>query len=229
MATDSAVTQVGGQIVGKIFSGIIWIGVTLIVIITVGSIMWYFLYYKRKFDIRVLMKSDRAGEKYKIIEDKAAILVDRKNRSKFFRLFDSRIDLPVPPFQVLQATNKGDLIELWRKSEDEIIFLTPPVINKQYVVRQDGSLFPVAEREQKQVEGDIAFWNVKRKDRNKGMFDTESLLMKILPWLPQIIGGMLMIFMLYILMDSMPQILNQLTELTKELQTLKGAQVTTYS
>jgi len=55
------------------------------------------------------------------------------------------------------------------------------------------------------------------------MFDVDSLLMKILPYIPHIMGGVILIFILYILMDSLPGILSELSKLTKELQSLKGA------
>lgn len=217
--------SIGNDIVARIFSGILWFGIAVLIIGVVGLIMWYYLYYRKKFDIKVLIKSDRAGKKFKIIEDKGAILYNNKDKNKFLRLAGLKIDLPVPPYQILQSTNKGDMIEIWRKSEDEFIYLTPGTINKEFVIMQDGKRFPIAQIEQKQIEGDIAYWNVKRKEKHKSLFDTENWLMKILPFLPQIIGGMITIFVLYILMDSLPSILSQLTELTKELKEMKTATI----
>ncbi len=227
MAKSNVVSETAGSILSKIFSGIIWFGLALLIIGIVGGLMWYFLYYKRKFDIRVLIKSDRSQDKYKIIEDFGAILSDPKTKTKFLRLWNTKFDLPVPPFQILQATNKGDLVELWRKSEDEFVYLLPGTINKKYVVRQDGTKYPVAQTEQIQLEGDIAYWNVKRKGTHKKLFDREHILMKLLPFIPQLLGGVFIIFILYILLDGLPAILSQLGSLIEELRTLKTAEIKT--
>lgn len=224
---DNPISGTGGAIVGKIFTSILWFGIAIIIVSVLGGILYYYLVYKKKFDIRVKIKSERAGDP-RIYFDMAAILYDKKDKNKYFRLRDTRVDLPVPPFAVLQTTNWGDYVEIWRKSEDEFIFLTAGTIDKQNIIRQDGKLHAVADIEQKQIEGDISFWNIKRKEKNKGLFDTESLLMKILPYLPLIIGGMFMIFMLYILMDNLPTLIQTMTELAEQLRSLKGADVTTY-
>jgi len=221
---DNPFGEMGGALFGKIFSGIIWFGLAVIVIGVIFGVMWYFIIYRRKFDIKVKVISDRAGDPA-IYFDSAAILYDKKDKNKYFRFWGERTDLPVPPFKVLQKLRRGDYLEVWRKSEDEFVFLTPPRINKMKVLRADGKLYPIAQTEQKQVEGDIAYWNIKRKEKNKRLFDTESILMKLLPYIPHIIGGVITIFVLYILMDSLPEVLRALTDLAQELRSLKGAEV----
>jgi len=220
-------SDIGGDIVSKIFSGAVWFSVAIIVILIVGIIMWYFLYYKKKFDIIVKIKSQRSGDP-SVYFDKAAILTSRKDGTKFFRMIKTKVDLPVPPFTIIQKTNWGDYLEIWRKSEDEFIYLTPSKIDKTKILRNDGKLYPIGMSEQKQVEGDISYWNVKRKDKNKKLFDSESLIMKLLPILPQLLGGIFLIFVLYLFLDHLPGILSELKALVSEMRSLKGAEVTTH-
>lgn len=210
----------------KIFSGILWFGLAIILIAILGGVVWYMAVYRRKFNIRVKIKSERT-EDAKIYFDKAAILYDKKDKNKYLRLLNTGVDLPVPPFKVLQHTNEGDYLEIWRKSEDEFIYLTSGKIDRLNILKIDGKLYPIAQTEQKQVEGDISYWNTKRKEKHRGLFDTETLLMKLLPYIPLFLGGIFMIFIMYILMDHLPTILSQLSELTRELKSLKGADVVT--
>jgi len=225
MAT-TAFNDIAGQFTSRIFSSILWVGLALIVVAALGGTMWYFLIYKRKFNITVKINSERAGDKDNIIFDKAAILIDRKTRSKFFKLWSIGAELPVPPFNILQRTDKGDYIELRRTSEDKWYFLLPSEIDKSYVVRADGKLYPISEQKARIMEQDMEFWRVKRKQQNKGMFDAEQLWMKILPYIPYIMGGAITIFILYILMSYLPEILAQLTELSKSMNKGQIAEVT---
>jgi len=219
--------EVGGQFVEKIFSGIIWFGVAIILILVLGGIIYFFFVYKRKFDIIVKVISERAGDRNKIIFDKAAILKDRKTKTKFFRIWGLKVDLPIPKFNVLQVSSSGDFLEIYRTAEDSFFYLTPAKIDKTSIIRADGKTYAMATQEHKQIDTDINYWNVKRKDMNKRMFDTESLLMKLLPYLGIMLGGVIMIFILYILLDHLPGILSELRELTKELKSLKGADIKT--
>lgn len=223
MATNPF-SDVGGRIGQIVLTGSVW----LIAIIVLGGLLLgvvFYVRYRKKYDIFVKIRSERSEDKHKVNFDNAAIISDPKTKSKYFKLKNQRVELPVPPFNVLQTSSKGDYIELWRKSEDEYVYLTPPVIDKEFYMRADGKLYPMSDLIQKQVEGDIAYWNVTRKPKNKQLFDTESWLMKLLPFIPQIIGGVIALFILYILFNSLPSVLNSLTELTKELASLKGAEL----
>lgn len=217
-------SAMSGEIINTIFSGVIYF---IAAIVIGGGILGIFIYIKwrKQYDIEVKIKSTRAEDKHSVIFDRAAIIRDRKDGTKYFRLLGQKVELPVPPYNVLQTSSKGDFLELWRKSETEYIYCTSPTISKKYYVRQDGKLYPMADVKQHQVEGDVDYWRVKRKETNKQLFDVESLWMKLLPYVPQILGGVLIIFVLYILFDSLPQTLAALTELTKELTSLKGAEL----
>lgn len=225
MADTSAFSEMGSQLTAKIMGSMVWIGIILIVVCAIGGTMWYFLIYSKKFDIEVRIKSKRADNKYSTIVDKAAILTDYQTKSKFFRVWNLRKDLPVPKFNILQSTNRGDLLEIFREGEDIFYYLTPPKIDDKRVIRSDGKTYLIAEQTQTMVDPDLAFWIIKRKGMNKKMFDTESLLMKLLPYLPHIIGGMIMIFMLYVLMDHLPSILNSLESLAGTMANMQKVQV----
>ena len=49
----------------------------------------------------------------------------------------------------------------------------------------------------KVIDGDVAFWNIQRKKHDKKLFDTESTLMKLLPYIIPVLMFMLVIFMTY--------------------------------
>ena len=187
--------------------------------------MWWFLVYQKKFSIKVKVISERANDKNVIIFDKAAILKDRKDGSTYFKLWNLKLELPAPSFNVLQTAGKGDYLELYRTSQNSIYFLTPSKIDKTKTYQHDGKTILLASQRTNKINPDMEFWQVKRKSMNKKMFDTESMFMKLIPYIPQIIGGVIMIFTLYILMSHLPTILTELTSLVKEMKSLKGASV----
>lgn len=215
--------QVGSQLVSKVFSGLLWFGLGIIIVGVIGFLVWWFLVYRKKFSISVKVISQRAGDRDYIIYDTAAILTDRKTKTKYFRLWKTKIDLPAPNFNVLQTTSKGDALEIYRTSEDNFSFLTPAIIDKKQIVKADGKLYSIASQKQKMVEADIAFWMAKRMDQNKRLFDTESFFMKLLPYIPQILGGILIVFTLYILLNYLPQVLAELKELAATLNSYKAS------
>jgi len=223
---SNVVSEVGGKLVEKIFSGLLWFGVAIIFIGIIGFLGWWFLVYKKKFNITVKITSERARDRNRIIFDKAAILRDRKDRSMFFRIWGMKLDLPAPKFNVLQSTSEGDYLELYRTSENRIYYLTPSIIDKKKIIQADGKPYAIASQKNLQMNPDMDFWAARRVMENKKFFDTESMFMKLLPYLPAIMGGMITIFILYILLDHLPEILSQLTQLVREMKSLKGADVT---
>ncbi len=225
--STSGLEGVGSTIIEKIFSGIIWLTVGVLFAGIVVGLIYYFIIYKKKFNIDVKITSERAGDRDRVMFDKAAILTDRKDKSKFFRIWSAKIDLPAPKFNVLQDTNRGDYLELFRTSENTIYYLTPSIIDKTRIIKDDGKVHLIAAQKNMQMTTDMDFWAARRSQENKKMFDTESIFMKLLPYLPAIMGGFITIFVLYILLDHLPGILNTLSELVRELKSLKGAEITT--
>jgi len=218
--------QIASGLFEKVFSGVLWFGIAIIIIGVLSGVIWYFFVYKKKFDIKVIIKSNRASDRYGTIFDKAAILTDRKTKTPYLRVWGLQRDFPIPKFDELQKTNEGDLLEMFRKSENEFLFLRPSVINKQRVIRADGKTYAIAEQGQTMVDPEMGFWAAKRKDLNKKMFSPESILMKVLPYLPSIFGGVITIFILYILLDHLPTILASLKELVDSMNTLQQGSVT---
>lgn len=227
MADTNALTEAGGQFIQTIFSGILWFGLAIIVIGVIGFVGWWFLIYKRKFNIIVKIVSERAGDKNRVMFDKAAILKDRKDGSYYFRLWGIKKDLPSPKFNVLQSSLSGDYLELFRTAENTFYFLTPPIIRKGEIIKEDGKKHLIGTQENTKIDPNMEFWSVKRKTSNKSMFDKEKIWMKILPYLPQIFGGIITIFVLYILMSYLPNILSELKSLVTELNVYRSADVVT--
>ena len=219
------VAGVGVSLFDRLFSSLLIFGVVFLVILVVGSIMFYFLYWRRKFNITVKIRSERSQDP-SIYFDKAAIIRDWRTKVKYFKLFDTKVELQVPPFKVIENTSKGDYLELWRKSEEEFVFLTPPKIDRTKVIRTDGKLYSIADSEQKQIEGDLD-WYFTRKEKIKKLLDPESLLLKILPYVPLLLGGVFMIFMLWIIMSKLPEVINALQTVADSLNRVTTAQVVT--
>lgn len=236
--------EIGGNVFSSILSkGILFIGALIVVGIIFG-VAWY-IRWRRQFNIIVEIYSersrgvdftrstDRSSEaisrmmdqgNYKIIFDKGAIIYSRKDKGSYFRLLEEKVDLPVPPFNVLQPSSKGNILKLWQKSNEEYVYLLPDKIDKTVLVRADGNTYAANQVSQKQVEGDIAYWNIKRKEEHKKLFDTESLLMKVLPIIAPIIVGALILFMVYIVLDKISVIEGVAVSLEKAAASLAAGQ-----
>jgi len=59
---------------------------------------------------------------------------------------------------------------------------------RKFLIKSNGDLVPVANQSNRQIDTDLQYWNTKRKEHNTSMFDVDSLLMKILPYIPHIYG-----------------------------------------
>jgi len=217
MVDTSGFTEVGGQIISKIMSGAVWIVGGLVAGSAIAFLMYWFLIYKRKFDIEIKIISQRAGNRNNIIFDRAAILTERKTGKRFFRLWKFKLDLPVPKFEVLQRAGNTDYLEIYQKSDEDFFFLTPARIDKTKIIKSDGKLIPFAEQEHKLMDTDIAYWNVKRKVTNKGIFSKDKVWMKVLELAPQILSIIALIFILWIFLDKLPPILSQLQGVAAEI------------
>lgn len=190
-----------------------WVVVAIVGVLLGFGLFWYFFVYKRQFDIFVKIISTRA-EDPAVSFDKGAILSDRKTKTKYFKLWDKKVELPVPPFKLMVNTNKGDYIELLRKSEDEFVYLTNPQIDKKYLVRANGKLYPIANTIQRHLESDV-HWYLKRKEEDKALLDPEGLLAKLLHHLPILVSGFFMMIILWIFMTKLPGILAELRTLAE--------------
>jgi len=231
MAADDVFNEVGGQLVEKIFSGVLWFGIAVIIIFVLGFSMWYFLIYKKKFDIKIKVISERANSGNVEIYDKGAILTDNTTRTPYLRVWGLKRDFTVPKYDVMRKVYENgrdkDYIEIYRKGEEEFYFLTPPSISKTSVIKSDGKMYAISDQTQIMVDPEMAFWAIKRKTLNKKMFNTEGLLFKLLPYIGVLMGGVIMIFLLYILLDHLPGILGELKGLVSEMRLYYRADIVT--
>lgn len=226
MAGANVISEFGGKLFGNIVTGSITAVVVLAILGVVGYTIWYFVWYKKKFDILVKVTSDRSGESATYF-DWAAILNDSKNKTKFIRLLKSRVDLPVPPFNVLQSTNMGNYAEIHRTTEDTYYWLTHPVISKKWLVRvPTGKIFPFAKSRQMHLEQDI-YWILKRKEQNKALIDPEGIWTKLIQMLPILIPAFIMLLLFWIFFDKMPEMFKTAIEFIREFRTQAAVEVAT--
>lgn len=228
---DNLFNEVGGGLVDKLFSGILWFGIGIIIIAVLSFVMWYFLFYKKKFDIKIKLMSERANGETMELFDKAAILKDRKEGTPYLRVWGLKRDFVVPKYDVMRKVYDGknaiDYIEIYRKGENEFYFLLPPTIDNKKIIKSDGQSYLLASQKQLMMDPEMAFWAVKRKTLNKKMIDTEGLLFKLLPYIGILMGGVILIFVLYILLDNLPGILGALRELVVEMRSMQRAEIIT--
>ena len=222
--------QVGGALTERLFSGLLWFGIGFIIMAVLGFCMWFFLIYKKKFDIQVKIISERAGSSLEM-EDKAAILTEYQEKTPYLRVWGLKRDFVVPKYNVIRKLYRGkrsvDYLEIYRKGENEFYFLLPPTIDSKRMIKEDGKSYLLADQKQLMMDPEMAFWAIKRKSLNKKMIDTSSLLFKFLPYIGILMGGVIMIFILYILLDHLPGILSQLRELVIEMRTFRRADIIT--
>lgn len=205
---------VGGAF-SSLFTGTIgimfWVMVIILGFAVVGGIIWWFFGYKKKFDIHVKIQSLRTGDP-RIFFDKGAILYDKTDKSYYLRLLNSKAEIELPKFNVLYHTNKGDYMELLRKSERDFRFLTPAHIRKDVMVTKNGKTIPVGQMEQRQIENDVA-WIIARAKRNKQIINPETILGILLQHLPAIISGVLSLMVLWVALRYAPDILSEMRAL----------------
>jgi len=214
------VSEIAGNLFGGIFSGGIWVIILILIIGIIGGIMYYFLVYRRKFDILVKITSERASDP-KVFFDTAAILYDGKDKTKYFKLLSLNVQLPAPPFKIIEHTNKGDYLELYRKSEDSFAYLTKPKIDKEWIIKTDGKAYPLARETRREIESNF-YWIAKRIQEDRRWIKPETLLWKILEWAPVLVSSAFMLIILFIFMEKLPEILSQLSDLTNGLNNLKA-------
>ena len=129
--------------------------------------------------------------------------------------------------KVYDGKNALDYLEIYRKGENEFYFLLPPTINNKKIIKSDGKLYSLAQQDQLMMDPEMAFWATKRKTLNKKMINTEGLFFKLLPYLGILLGGVIMIFLLYILLDHLPGILSELRNLVAEQRLMRTAEIVT--
>jgi hypothetical protein len=227
MASGGAVgEQISGVlsgILGGTATAAIWVVIGFAFLLIVGGVIWYFGFYRKKFDITAKVISERAEHFNKIFFDKAAIFYDGKNATYYLKLLNTKVELALPKFNVFANTNKGDYVEILRKSEKDFRFLTPPKIDREYIVKSSGKLFPISEIKQREIENDIS-WIIQRQKINKSIIDPDTMFMKLMAYLPQLVSASLMIVLVIYVFKLMPEMLQAMNDFAK---TIKGGTVET--
>lgn len=208
---------------GGTFSIILWVILGSFILLVVGIIIYYFFVYKKKFDILVKIISRRHGEN-KVFFDNGAILRDKRNNTDYLKLWNTKVELELPKFNIMHHTNKGDYIELVRESERGFRFLTPPKIDKEYIVRHNGKLFPLTKLKQFQIENDLT-WIIERQKVNKSIINPESVLMKLLEYAPQIISMAFSFIIIWVVFRYAPELMNSMRQMMEELKGEEQVQI----
>lgn len=212
--------EITSGIVNSLFSGALagafWIAIALFSGVIILGFIYYFFIYKKQFDILVKVSSERFGTDKEFF-DKGAILRDRKENVRYLRLLKTKVDLELPKFNIFRKTNMGDYVEVRRVSERGFMFLLPSKIEKSFFVNSDGRKIAFSQGRQKEIESDITFI-LNRERKNKDIINPESILLKVLEFMPQIISGMLSIFVLYFIFRYAPEWLSAMSGFVKELK-----------
>lgn len=233
MVDTSSFQTAGNEILGKIVTGsIMLIGALFIAGIILGTALY--IRYLRQFNIKVEIKSLRGsgsrGEPiYKIISDVGGFVENKQDKTRWFRLKGEKIDLPSPPLEALQLDASGvNHLKIYQRSDTEYYYLLPDRINTSVVVR-DGKVIPVAQMELKISDGDVVYWGQLRKKQDRKMFDMESMLMKIIPYIGLMILFVGVVFLSYMITDNwgtFAAAADALREAAEALKDMSTAQVT---
>lgn len=206
MAIPDSIAKYGVGLGDKLLFGSLIIFVIVFIFIVIAGI-GFWLRYLKKFNVKVMIKSLRSSGAegrpiYKLVPDKGGVIISRKDKSRWFRLRGEKVDLPLPPLECYEMDYKGvNHLTILQKGNEEYYYMLPGKITDIVIVK-DGKEIRMPEQEMKVIDGDIAYWNQLRKRQDKKIFDIESTLMKLIPYI--LIGAMLIavIFYTYIWLDK---------------------------
>jgi len=225
MVDTSSFGSAGTDLMDKVISGsILFIGLIVVAGIILG--VGFYIRYLRQFNIKVEIKSLRGsgtmGEPiYKIVTDVGGFIENKQDKTRWFRLRGEKIDLPSPPLEAMQLDSTGkNHIKIFQKSDTEYFYLLPDKIDMATVVR-NGETVPVAQLEMKVSDGDVTYWGQLRKRDNKKLFDMESMMMKLLPFIVPMLMFMLVIFMTYMITDHWGEFASAANALNNAAQALE--------
>jgi len=217
------------EVLEKVFTGGLLIGIFVIIASVIIGVALY-LRWMRKFNISVEIKSLRGSGSsgqpiYKIINDVGGIIENKKDKTRWFRIKGQKVDLPTPPLEAFQIDSKGrNHIKILQKSDTEFYYLLPDKIDLKNVVR-NGVLVPIAEAEMKVADGDVVYWGQIRKRDDKKLFDMESLIMKLLPYLIPMLMFMLVIFLTYMITDHWGEFSSAASALNEAAHALRDVSI----
>lgn len=212
MVDTGAIGSIGSALITKLTTGtIVIIGVIILCAVLFG--IGFYVKYLSQFIYDIEIKSLRSsgagnqGSSYKIIKDKGAFIRNKRDKKTWFRLRNQRVDLPIPPLECMQIGVKGkNFIKILQKSDEEYYYLLPDKIETTMIIK-DGIEIMLGQETAKIVDGDVAYWNIQRKKDNKKLFDPESMIMKLLPYIIPALMIIGVVFYTYIWLDKAPAII----------------------
>ena len=228
MADTSAYTSIGRSILNRLIGG----GIIAVVAILIGGIIVavaLLVRYYRQFNIKVRIKTKRGSGSdgkpiYKTYYDKGGIIFKRKDKRNVFKIFKERVELPVPPYEVMQIlANGGNEVNVRKESDTEYYFEQEADFQRGYTYNEYGEQVQITKPKVKIVESDVSYWNVLRKKDNRKLFDVEGLLMKLLPYAVIFLMIIGVIFFTYIWLDKSPSIISATQEVAKALENAANA------
>jgi len=228
MADVSPYAEVGRNILNRLLGGgLIAVGAILLVaiIFTIAMIVRYY----RQFNIKVRIKTKRGSGSdgkaiYKVYYDKGGIIYRKKDKRSFFRVLHEKVDLPVPPFEIMQIlANGGNEVNIIKESDSEYYFAKDSEFERGYTYNEQGQMIFIAEPKVKVIESDVSYWNILRKKDNRKLFDVEGLLMKILPFAIIFLMIIGVIFFTYIWLDKAPTVIAASSEVAQALENAANA------
>lgn len=228
----SGITGSMGGTASKIASMVVRGGIIVIMIIIlaiIAVVVGLYVRYRSQFVYKVEIKSKRSSgvsksEAYKIIEDKGAFIRNKKEGSVYFRLLNQKVDLTPPPLECMQIGIKGkNYIKIFQPSDEEYYYLMPDEIQLVNAVTTKGDNISVAMQKVRAIGGDSAYWNILRKRENRKLFDTEGLLMKLLPYIVPVLMFMLVIFLSYMITEHWGEFSAAATALKEAAEALSNA------
>jgi len=236
MPDASSFGEIGSRILGKILSGTVIVFLVLllgIAILVVALVVRYYRQFNVKVEIKSLRGSGTRGEPiYKIVPDKGAMIFNKKDKRHYFRLWGEKVDLTPPPLDVMELRADGtNQIKIYQPSPEEYYYMSPDRIIVDKIVR-DGQQIDFPRAEYNIVDGDVSYWNILSKRDNRKLFDTESMLMKLLPYVGIFFMFVAVIFLTYIITDHWGEFASAaqyLKEAAQALRDVSTASVTTSS
>jgi len=207
------------NVTGGLFSGTLaltfWILVSVLVAGAIIGVIYYFFVYRKRFNIKVKVISERAHDP-SVFFDKAAVYTDRDTKTKYLRMKDLRVDLEIPSFKIFENTNEGDYVEIHRVSEDEFRFLTNPKIDRKFFIKRNGKVYPFSQMKQRNIESDID-WIISRKEKSKSRLMPSGIISQILQHAPAIVMTAILFMVMWVVLDKFPELLNAATKLAEAI------------
>lgn len=221
MVDTGQAQQIGARVLEGLIGGTITVLLILLIGGFVGGLLLY-LRYRSKFDFKVRIESKRGSGTdgkpiYDIFYDKGGIIFKKKDKRKFFRILREKVDLPVPPQGCWRRLVNGKIeVGYLKENPNTYLPIISEIVERGYSLDNDGKT-QFTKRRAKIIEDDVDFWGIQRKKDNKQLFDLESTFMKLVPYIPPLIIGIIMVFALYILLDKLPAIISVIQQVASEL------------